>query len=293
MQAVMAISSFALLSLVIPPVSLFSTAGIALVALRKGAAEGVVVILGAGVAIALLGLLVTGNMLVVTGYGLLLWLPIFLIALVLRGSGQLTFAVEISVIVGLCVVGAVYLFLPDPASLWNERLQATIEAVLQSGMANENQSIIKDNIEKMSPFMTGLVAAGSIASLMFGLLLARWWQAKLFNPGGFRSEFLALRPRKSLAYAGLVFVLLASTAGAELGETAWNLVITLTILYLLVGVSVLHRIIAETKAKQLLLTVFYLVIVFIPHALLPVVLIGFSDAWVDWRNKFCNYSAHP
>ncbi len=289
----MAISSFALLSLMIPPVSLFSSAGIALVVLRKGFAEGMVVMLGAAVAIALLGLLVTGNMLVVTGYGLLLWLPIILIALALRESGQLTFAVEITVIVGVFVVGAVYLLLPDPAAVWNERLQATIEAVLQSGIANENQAIIKENIEKMSRFMTGLVAAGSIASLMFGLLLARWWQAKLYNPGGFRSEFLGLRPRKSLAFAGLAFVLIASMASADLRETAWNLVITLTVLYLIVGVSVLHRIISGTKAKQLLLTVFYLVIVFIPHALLPVVLIGFSDAWVDWRNKFCNYSAHP
>ena len=95
MQAIMAISSFALLSLMIPPVSLFSSAGIALVVLRKGFTEGMVIVLGAAVAITLLGLLVTGNMLVVAGYGLLLWFPIFLIALILRQSGQLVFAVEI------------------------------------------------------------------------------------------------------------------------------------------------------------------------------------------------------
>ncbi len=286
MQAVMVISSFAILALMIPPASLFSSAGIALVVLRKGFAEGFVVMLGAAVAIALLALLLTGNMLLVAGYGLLLWLPIFLIALALRESGQLIFAVELPVIFGVCVVGAVYFFLPDPASLWSERLQATVETVIQGGMANENQVVIAENIEKVSRFMTGLIAAGSVASLLIGLLLGRWWQSKLYNPGGFRAEFLELRSRKSIAYIGVAFILIAAIFSTKLAETALNLAISLAILYLIIGVSVLHRIISGGKAKQLVLTAFYLVIIFIPHALLPVILVGFSDTWVDWRDKF-------
>jgi len=41
----------------------------------------------------------------------------------------------------------------------------------------------------LAHFMSGVAAAGSVYGLLFGLFLARWWQAALYNPGGFRADY--------------------------------------------------------------------------------------------------------
>lgn len=282
----MIVSSFAVLSLILPPFSLLSSAGIALTVLRNGAAEAVVVLIGTTAAIALLGLFSNGNLPVVIGYGLMLWLPICFIALVLRESRQLAFAIELSVILGVVAVGVVYLLLSDPASLWNERLQAAVEILFQGAMADVDQQPIIQSIERISHYMSGLVIAGALASLLLGLMLARWWQSILYNPGGFRAEFLGLRSHRVLAYTSLAVVLIATITDGGISEAFWNMAIITSVLYLMVGISVFHKILSATKIKQLALTLLYLIMLFVPHALLPVALVGLTDAWLDWRNKF-------
>jgi hypothetical protein len=59
-------------------------------------------------------------------------------------------------------------------------------------------------------------------------------------------------------------------------------------LYGFIGAAVLHVLISTMKARRLLLPLFYVIIFFIPHALLPVALLGLGDAWVDLRKKVLN-----
>lgn len=281
----MVVSSFAILSMIFPPLSLLSSAGIALVVLRNGFAEGMVVVGGATVAVALLGLLLFGNLAVAIGYGLVLWIPISLVALLLRESTQLSVTVELSVLIAICLVGSIYFFLSDPALLWNERLQTAVTLLLQKDMAEVDQGKIIQGIEKMSHIMSGLMITAALASLMLGLLLARWWQSILYNPGGFRVEFLALKSRTILAYASLMLVLIATLLNGKIAETVWNIIIIALVLYLMVGISVSHKILSAMNRNTMFLTIFYLVMFFIPHALLPIILVGFTDTWFNWRDK--------
>ena len=65
---------------------------------------------------------------------------------------------------------------------------------------------IKQSIQLFAQFMTGGVAAGTVYGLLFGLFMARWWQSALYNPGGFRAEFLSLKVHPPMAIASIFIV---------------------------------------------------------------------------------------
>ena len=84
LQAMMVASSLALLSLMMPPVSIVSSASVALVTLRLGASEGLYVLLCSSVAAGVLGLVLLGNYQFALAYAAVLWFPVWLISIVLR-----------------------------------------------------------------------------------------------------------------------------------------------------------------------------------------------------------------
>ena len=286
MQAVMTTSTLAFFSMVLPPVSIFSSATVSLVTLRKGALEGFFVLLSACAAMAILGALVLGNFQFALSYGLILWVPIWLISIILREAKRLSLTFEAAVALGAVGVIGFFLYHPDPAALWKNMLSQMIEPMLSGSDLPVDQ--VMHSVDVFSRYMTGVAAAASISSLLLGLLLARWWQATLFNPGGFRREFLSLNTRPVFALGSIAVMGLAWMTEGTAAERAGNITILLFVLYGFIGAAVLHVLISTMKARRLLLPLFYVIIFFIPHALLPVALLGLGDAWMDLRKKVLN-----
>lgn len=284
-QAIIAASSLALLSLKFPPISIFSSAAVALVTLRHGAVEGIYILFGAGLATALLGFFVIDNYQFALLYALLLWLPVWVISIILREGRQLSLAVEIAVFIGMLGVAGFYLFEPAPAAMW---------AGLLEQMVQQTSAPIKDVkgwIDNFSQYMTGMFAAGTVFSLLFGLFLGRWWQSLLFNPGGFKQEYLALGTGRKLATGSLVVMGTAFFAEGMLAEVAWNMTILLFALYTVIGTSVLHVVFSQTKMSRFAVPLFYATLVLVPQVLPPVAIVGLIDAWLDIRKKNSNQSS--
>lgn len=282
-------STLALLSLELPPISIVSSAAIALVTLRKGAAEGLFVLLISGLAAAVLGYYLLGNYQFALGYSLVLWFPIWSISIVLREGRNLNLALDMAVLLGSVIVVGFYLYFDDPSSMWNDLINRMIEPVLTGADIPVDQ--VRQSVKLVSRYMTGVIAAGSVSGLMLGLFLARWWQAALYNPGGFRQEFVALKTRPILAMTSLVILAVAVIGTGGIAEIAGNISILLFVLYAFIGTAVVHVLISTVQAKRILLSIFYLIIFIIPHALLPVALIGLTDAWLDLRSKVSNQTS--
>jgi len=285
MQAVMVASTLALISLLLPPISIVSSAAVALVTLRRGAYEGLFVLLCSSAAAATLGLLLLGGYQFALLYGLVLWLPVWIISMVLREGRHLTLAVEIAVLIGALGVVFFYLYQDEPAAMWQallaQMVKPMIEAPAETAVANIEQSLAV-----FAHYMTGIVAAGTVYGLLFGLFLGRWWQATLYNPGGFRQEYLSLNTHPWLAIASMVVIVIAWAGSGVVSEIAWNITILLFVLYTFIGAAVLHWILAGMKSGHFWVPMFYLTLLIIPYAMLPVALIGLSDAWLNLRNKF-------
>ena len=274
-------SSLALLSLIMPPVSIVSSASVALVTLRLGAFEGLTILLCSSLAAGLLGFLALGNYQFALLYVIVLWVPVWLISIVLREGRYLSLAVEIAVLIGVFGVVGFYLYTPEPAAMWKNILSQMIPA-------DAPVVDIQRTIDMLAHYMTGVVAAGSVFSLLFGLFLGRWWQANLYNPGGFRQEFLSLSSQPRLALGSIAVMAVALATSGVSSEIAWNVTILLFVLFTVIGTAVLHSLFAGMKLGRYMVPMLYITLFLIPHAMLLVALIGLSDTWLNLRKTKSN-----
>ncbi|MDT4331766.1 hypothetical protein ACQE3E_12485 [Methylomonas sp. MED-D] len=285
MSAMTVASTAALLSLPFPPASIVSSASVALVTLRRGASEGLYVLICACLAAGLLSLVLLGGYQFALLYGLVLWLPVWLIAIVLREGRLLSVAVETAVGLGILAVIAVYLFLSEPAGLWRGVLELLIQPML-AAKPDIPAVNVKEAADKFAHYMTGVIAAGSIYGLLLGLFLARWWQALLYNPGGFRSEFIALAGHRPLAFATLALLGFASVTSGLASELSWNVLLVLFALYTTIGTALLHAVFAAGNWARFMVPLLYITLVAVPHVMALIALCGVVDPWLDLRNKF-------
>jgi len=285
MQAMTVASTLALLSLLFLPISIVSSATIALVTLRKGAKEGLYVLLSGCLTAALLSMLLLGDyQFALTRLVLWLWLPVWLIAIILREGRQLSVALEIAVLLGVAGVIAFYGWQPDPVEFWRNVLGLILPMMLEA-QPDAPAEMIKRFADMIAHYMTGGFAAISVYILAFGLFLARWWQAKLFNPGGFRSEYLGLQGRPHLAIATLLIIALASLTSGQFAEVCFNMLVVLFVFYTFTGTAMLHSAFAVMKGSRWMVPVLYITLLAIPHMMLLIALCGLGDTWLNLRNK--------
>lgn len=283
MQAIAVAATALMLSLLFPPLSLLAAAVVALVTLRLGWREGLNTLLAASLAAGLLGAVVLGNFIFPAAYGLLLWLPVWGAALFLRLSRDLGLTLALLTVIGMAGVILVYAVMNDPADFWYQRLQAVFGPVWRQ--AGVDVALWQPQLVTMARYMTGIMAAGMVSSLALSLIWGRWWQALLYNPGGFRQEFLTLRLRPSLAWFTFALVVLGAFVDGKLHEVLVNVGIVLFVLYVFAGVAVLHAILAARGMRGWLYGL-YILMALVPHIFLPLALVGLSDAWFDWRGRF-------
>lgn len=283
-QAVPALVGLTVLSWNFSLISLFSTATVALSTLRQGASEGAVIMALAALPVTLVGWLLLGSPWQVAGYTLLLWVPVWLIAIVLRETGSLATALASAAALGMLAVLGVYMVADDPAALWQEELRKFLQPFLEQQKSAPEAESLARSLSVFARLLTGMVAAGSVLTLVLSLLIGRWWQAMLFNPGGFRAEFLKLRLTAPLAYLWLGLLAMAWMGGNGLAEVAANLAIPLFVPYLLAGFAVLHALLSGGGGFWL--AGIYVALLFVSPLIMMIVLLGFTDTWLDWRRRF-------
>ncbi len=282
-HAAVVTSFLGMLTWVLPPVSYLSGAALGLYTLRRGLTEGVQVLLGAAVLALLLALVGIGNALPALALVLALWVPVAVAALVLRTSmaqGPMLLAV---VLLGVLVLTGLHLVVGDLPAWW-ARWLGELESSLPSGTSLGLDEAARARIAAV---MTGIVAAAMVTSLTATVLLARWWQSLLYNPGGFRDEFHGLRlPRPMLYATGMIgAVAIAQSLGdAPRGGIATELLLVATVAYMFQGLAVVHQ---RARARGVAggwLVPLYLGLALLPQYLILVLgLLGAADGIVNFR----------
>ncbi len=283
LQAILVASVTALLGLLLPPLSYLSGAVVGLVALRLGARETVKVIAGACAATAGLGLLLVHNPLLPLAFLLAMWGPAFAAAYALRRSVRLERSLLVAVLFGSVVVFGLHASIDVPAEWWRSFLQH----MAGQGSA-EQQAALAPMLDDAAKLMTGLVAAAVAFGIMVSLLLARWWQALLYNPGGFREEFHRLRFGKAVAVVAVVLLAVAWQAPPGL-EVVADLLPLALLLQLLQGIALVHGLVARKGANRGWLVAMYLLLglpMVAMQTALTLAVAGLVDNWMDFRTFF-------
>ncbi len=268
-------------AMLIPPLAYVGAAVMGLVTLRLGASEGFGVLGLGATALALLGIALDGVALPLVSSALVLWLPVWLLALLLRSSRSLALVLQISGLFGAVVVVLVYLWLGDPAVWWTPRLTTLLEPLFTARDLDAGKYI-----PDLARWMTALTAAALILGVLISLLWARAWQARLYNPGGFAAEFRALHLGRQFALASLVMVGLAQLSAAGISTIAADIVFSLVVVYLLQGLALAHAAVHITKARRGWLFGLYGMLLFAaPQLVMLLALLGWLDTWIDVRAR--------
>lgn len=259
---------------------LLSPAAVALVVLRHGWREGLLVALWA--VLPLVAMLYVAAMTPILVWASVLTIVVVVIAtLVLRGTASWQSALLALVGGSAALVLIMGELLGEDVTAFGESIKAMFEQMRADGQG--------PSLEPDTPMVLGLLAWVMAVSTLGSLLLGRWWQALLYNPGGLGRELRGLRLSAPVALAlmaGWVACQLAPT-----GYVAWGNLLGLPLF--LNGVALVHHLVAASpRVGAHWLAVFYVGLVLLVGPLgLLLTGVGFMDSLVDLRARFARRSS--
>jgi len=281
-QAALVAASMAMLGLLLPPVAWLSGAAVALVTLVNGHRNGLLVTAIAGIGTAAFAGLILSIPELAIYYILLVWLPVVMVAVVLRQTVSLVLCLQLIAGVSLFGIVVLYVFFPDFGEIWRSSLNLVADDLVANSDGTLDTEQLKRLIDQIVRLLPGFFASSFMIGTMLSLYVARWWQAVLYNPGGFGKEFRAINLGKATALIALVIAITASLIKADILSA---MLLVVFALYLNQGVAVLHAVFAGRQLNAVWLFMIYLLMFFIPHIVVLLALAGLADTWIDFRRR--------
>jgi len=281
-QAALVAASTAMLGLLLPPVAWLSGAAVALVTLVNGHRNGLLVTAIAGIGTAVLAGLILSLPELAIYYILLVWLPVVMVAVVLRQTVSLVLSLQLIAGVSLLGIIVLYLFFPDFGEIWRSSLNMMADDLIANSNGTLDTEQLQQIIDQVIRILPGFFASSFMIGTMLSLYVARWWQAVIYNPGGFGKEFRAINLGKATALIALAIAITASIINADIFNA---MVLVVFALYLNQGVAVLHAVFAARQLNAVWLFMIYLFMFFIPHTVVLLALAGLADTWIDFRRR--------
>lgn len=247
-----------------PLVYCLSAAVVGLVNLRKNATEGLIILLWSLLPAVLLWM--AGD-----STPVILMLSMTILAQVLKYKESWSKVIMLGTVLGI---------LTQLSLVWQEGYVAELVSMMEEVIdLQRSQGVaVEYSATELVSLLLGFYGAYHFATVISCLVLARWWQAALYNPGGFKAEFhqLRLEPGFAVLLAGFI---LAALAGVP-PLSSWLAIICIP--PLLGGLALLHYLVAWKKLGFSWIVMVYLLALFISPA---VILIGLTDSVVNFRKR--------
>jgi hypothetical protein len=258
---------------------LISSAAIALVSICKGAKEGTLLFLWVSLALVLIQQAGSENPLLTAVS--IASLGIMVVAATVHkvlASWQWTLLAIVAVSVAVSLAFGIFM----GSSVTN--LLATAQEMLSNVKSQEQDAQL--SIVLTDSMLLGLVATILAIGSMMSLMLARWWQAGIYNSGGFQKEFHSYTIDAKIAVL-LVVILIVG----QLLPQSSKLWAELAVLPLLVaGIALVHFTVKLFgQGKQWLAFVYVGMIMVGKPVTLILVLLGLTDSLIDLRSRLEGY----
>ena len=204
------------------------------------------------------------------------------LALVLRASESWVRTLLVSVALGLVfslVLGTV--FAPQI-----EMLAQALIKVMPSLLGDVYQKLSVDEqahfASLIAPVLTGLIAALLQIVSVLSLIVGRYWQALLYNPGGFGREFRAIRFPLLPAMLLLACMLLGPNIGPQMAMLTPLCSVPLVI----AGLALIHGLVAQKRLARFWLVGLYVTLLLFMQLIYPLlVVLAIVDSLIDFRGR--------
>lgn len=281
MQAAIFVAFSTLLSLLLPPLALFSNAAIGLITLRHGWQQGAIYALLGSVVLAIVSMTLKQDLISGLFSGLASYIPIVLIASILAISRSWDRTIQLVLLLSCIGVILFHIIYPEAESHWKPLLETFKPALQQVYQLSDSE--MDEYITQAAHWATGTFAAAFAIFGIVSLIIARNWQAALYNPGGFGEEFRQIRVGKQAAIALLILIAFAVLTGSQLPV---ELIMVGIAVFMFQGLSLAHSIVKQLNLRKTWLVVLYgLMFLLLIQMIILLATFGIIDNFADFRQK--------
>jgi hypothetical protein len=281
-QAAMIAATMAILGMLLLPAAWLSAAAIALVVLVNGTRAGTQVMAYALAGSSVFAWLIFGTPLLAFYFVLIVWLPVWLPAVILKQTVSLANSLLLVGVLSLLAVLSLYLVFPGMEEIFRPALQQLSQRLAEQYQGQISLQQLQQASDWVLRVLPGLFVSSMLFGAMISLFLARWWQAVLYNPGGFAKEFQSLQLGKTSALVAVAIVVLAVMFESDMVDALLMVVFTL---YLMQGTAILHAVVNGRQLNKIWLVVIYGLVFMIPHMVVLLAMLGVADAYIDIRQR--------
>jgi hypothetical protein len=206
-------------------------------------------------------------------------------AVLLRQYGSWNLLLQLTALLGIVIVMGAYIVNPDIQTWWQTHLTNYINYALKSSgdMTDDKitamQASTSGLVGALKPFFTGFMATFVVFWALLQLLLARWWQAAIYNPGGLRKELCNIRLSYAAGIVSFIVALMLFTGSPIIVDMTSVIICT----YVTAGFSVLQVLLNNTKKAWLWNTLIYAGIILVPFGMGLVGVLALVDTFFNLR----------
>ncbi len=280
-QAAIFVVLSTLISLLFPPLIVFNNAAIALITLRKGWQQGIIYTLLASVTLLIISVALDQQ--ASRGFlaGLANWLPMVVIASALAITQSWSKTLQLILLTASAGVLLFHFMQPDAAAYWKPVLEQ-FKPLLKQGYQLSDAKI-DESINDIAKWMTGTFAAALALISILSLIIARNWQAVLYNPGGFGEEFRQINLGKQAAIAVLVGIAIAVLT---MNQLVVELIMVGIAVFMFQGLSLAHALVKRHNLKiAWLIGLYVMMFLLLIQMIVLLATFGIIDTFVDFRHR--------
>ena len=288
LQAISFVLLFAVLSLVLPMLSLLSNAAIGLVSLRLGWQRGLSIAIPSAAILAGISLIAGAEPFNGFVLSLVVWLPIIGLATILSKTVAWQWVLSSLFALSVLGVGGFHLMVESPISFWQAQPEwqafVTLLGEMQMLPAELEATTRQQILDGMAQILMGSLVLTANVLLVLSLIIARFWQAQLYNPSGFRQEWLGLKVGQVPA-----IILLGLIGVALVGGFAWaiDMVLAGLAVFIFQGLAMLHALAHSNQWHNVwLIGIYVLLVALTVHVAILLGTLGIIDSFADFRKYF-------
>lgn len=269
-------------TLMLPFSQLVSGAVVVLLVLYQGPARAAVEAITASALLAAIALIVSASPAQVLVNGLVVWLPVLLLASLLRHWRSVTLTVQVSVVAAVLLMLMFFVVVPDPLQFWKTVLNEAAPIFANMGLQQQAEILLTQQ-DLIAPQMTILVAFTSWSLYVVVVLLGYALLQLLPGESGRFGRFA------DLGFGRVLAIVTAGTSVlAMVSDAAWlqNVAFLMFAVFWIQGMAIVHWLYQEGR-----MPIFALALVYVALPILNLLLIvalavaGYIDAWFGYRRR--------
>lgn len=205
-----------------------------------------------------------------------------LLAVVLRRSQSWARVLLTSVCVGVLFSAVINEVFAETVQANVQMVQQLMPGLLGDGYRQLTAADQSRLAEVIRPILVGMMAALLQLICLAALLLGRYWQAALYNPGGLGREFRTLGLHPAVAGLLLLAMFIAPAGGPDMLMLAPLCSVPLV----MCGLAVMHGLVQQKKIGTFWVVGLYVSLVLFTQLMYPLlVLLAVVDSVIDFRGR--------